>query len=176
MSLLAGSKFHGFMIRTLKKFRRRVFLLLIKASRYGWPRVLQFVLSVKKSDNFKLTSPKIILYVIIIIIYIYIYVYIHIWAWLEYGNPYPYLISFSTGNHIRSQCLPIPVFHFFPYGNPYPYLISYSTGNMHIRSQCIPVSVFHFLPCENLRIRVSVTREYVFPCGKKWKTSTARYW
>ena len=28
-----------------------------------------------------------------------------------YGNPYQYFISSSTGNHIRSQPLPVPVFH-----------------------------------------------------------------
>ena len=57
---------------------------------------------------------------------------------LQYGNTPPYLFSTSTGNHIRSQYLPVPAFHFFPYGNPYPYLISSSTGN-HTRSQYLPV-------------------------------------
>ena len=37
--------------------------------------------------------------------------------WLEYGNQYPYLISSSTGIHIRYQNLPVLIFHFFPYGN-----------------------------------------------------------
>ena len=35
--------------------------------------------------------------------------------WLEYENPYPYLISSSTVNHIRSQYLPVPVFYLFPH-------------------------------------------------------------
>ena len=78
--------------------------------------------------------------------------------------PYPFLISFRRGNHIRCQYLPVPVFHFLPYGNPYPYFSLFSTGNSrhynipsrtffiscrtgnHIRSQYLPVPVFHFFP------------------------------
>ena len=62
--------------------------------------------------------------------------------------PYPFFISSVTGNHIRSQYLPVPVSHFFPCGNPYPYLISSGTGN-HIRYQYLPVPVFHVFPYEN---------------------------
>ena len=67
-----------------------------------------------------------ILILLCIYIYIYaiIYIYIYINAilyrpWLKCGNPYLYLISSSSVNHIRSKYLPLPVFYFFPYGKPY---------------------------------------------------------
>ena len=63
--------------------------------------------------------------------------------------PYSFFMSSSTGNHIRPQYLPVPVFHFLPYGNPYPYLSFSSMGNG--RHCNIPSRTrFSFLPVREI--------------------------
>ena len=109
--------------------------------------------------------------------------------------PYPFLISSSTGNHVRSLYLPVPVFHFFPYGkpyslsissrtrfsflpvretkfalnvSPYPFFMSSSTGN-YIRSLYLPVPVREEMKNGYGKVYYNV---YRFPYWKNLNTGT----
>ena len=67
-----------------------------------------------------------------------------VFHFFPYGNPYPYLISSSTENNIRSQYLPVPVFYVFQYGKPYSLLISSRTrfSFLLVRETILTLNIF----------------------------------